>query len=36
MPAFTIPTQIENKPIEKVIDNNIDNPNINDLNFLTS
>ena len=32
MPAFTIPTQIENKPIDKVIDN----PNINDLNFLTS
>ena len=36
MPAFTIPTQIENKPIDKPIDNNIDNPNINDLNFLTS
>ena len=47
MPAFTIPTQIENKPIdarilsdanlrEKVIDNTIENPNINDLNFLTS
>jgi hypothetical protein len=40
MPAFTIPTQIENKPIDKPIDNIIDkpleNPNINDLNFLTS
>ena len=36
MPAFTIPTQIENKPIDNTIDNNIDNPNINDLNFLTS
>jgi hypothetical protein len=32
MPAFTIPTQIENKPI----DNNIENPNMNDLNFLNS
>ena len=47
MPAFTIPTQIENKPIDarilsdanlrdKPIDNTIENPNINDLNFLTS
>ena len=32
MPAITIPTQIENKPI----DNNIENPNMNDLNFLNS
>ena len=36
MPAITIPTQIENKSIEKSIDKVIDNPNINDLNFLTS
>ena len=43
MPAFTIPTQIEDKPIDARIlsdanlrDKPIDNPNINDLNFLTS
>ena len=40
MPAFTIPTQMENKPIDNPIDKPLDkpinNPNMNELNFLTS